>query len=1022
MWLLPPHTRKRRAFPAFPHPPALVVARMLLGLCALIVCAATDALALDPQTSITQYLHNVWTTDNGLPQSNVLSIKQTRDGYLWASTVEGLVRFNGLDFVIFNPSNTPEMPEPSTASFFEDGEGALWFGTGSLYDVGTKDNALIRYKDGKFTSYADGFNGDAILAICPAREGGLWVGTAASGVYRFKDGHFQGYTTRDGLSDNSVRAVLEDRNGTLWVGSHHGLDRFGDGRFSAVDPLGSLAQDTVRVIYEDTDDSLLLGTLSHGLIRLKDGQATTYTTRDGLYSNAVKALYRDRDGNLWVGTEHGRLHRFRDGKVVDSLSLSEGDVLAIYEDREGCLWVATDQGLNKFKDVMFTSYTAADGVIDHDIWGIYEDREGNIWISTRERLVRLNNGKSTVYTTEDGLLDNYVGQAYQDSTGAIWVGSRHGLNRFKGGRIESFPRNQGAFWSVFHEDAGGSLWIGNVKGLSRFKDGEFFDYPFDDKYQAPLVWDIKDAGGGALWLATNVGLLRFKDEQFTLYSPDPAKVEYVDSINIDTDGTLWLGTIGGGLLRFKDGRFTRYTVKQGLSNNTAYLVLDDGLGYLWMDCSVGIFRVSKQELTDFADGKIFAVNSTLYDTADGMRSRECSGQNNGLKSRDGRLWFPTLKGVAVVDPAHTVRPNTIPPPVTIEQASADDVALNPREETQLQPGTRKVEFHYAGLSLVSPEKVKYRYKLEGFDRDWVEAGTRRAAYYTNLPAGSYTFRVIAANNDGVWNMEGAGLTFIVRAPFWQRWWFWLLCGTAVAAVAFFIYRTRVAQLKRRQAAQEAFSRQLIESQEQERKRIAAELHDSLGQNLLIIKNQAVLASLTSRDVIAAKGKLDEISAVTSQAIEEVRQIAHNLRPHHLDNLGLTKSLEAMIEKVESSSRINFTYDIAQLDGALPKENEISLYRIVQEAINNIVKHSAATRARIDVVRDEQNISVMITDNGKGFDVKATANAARGGFGLTGMAERVRMIGGTYHVESVPGVGTTVNVSLKSHGNGKENGA
>jgi signal transduction histidine kinase/ligand-binding sensor domain-containing protein len=1019
MWHPPLLTINRKAFPAFPRS-CVVAAQMLIGLCALFMCAASNVLALDPNTSITQYMRDAWTTENGLPQTTVLSIIQTRDGYLWFGTVEGLVRFNGLEFTVFDPGNTPELTRGAISTLFEDQEGALWFGTGSSYAVGTKGNVLVRYKDGKFQSYTDGFAGDPVTAICGAREGGLWIGTL-NGLYRFKDARFQAYSTTEGLFSNMVRAIYEDKNGTLWVGSDQGLNQFREGRFTALAPSSPLSQHRVRSIYEDVDGSLWIGTQGGGLVRLKDGQLTTYTTLDGLSDNDVMAVDGDRDGNLWVGTAHGRLNRWRDGKFADSLILTDGDVLAIYEDREGNLWVGTDSELNRLKDVKFTTYTTADGLLSDDIWGVYEDRQGSIWISTRKGLSQLKDGRIKSYTTRDGLIDDYVTQAYQDSTGAIWVGSRSGFSRFKDGKFTNFPRRDRSYLAVFHEDTRGNFWIGTVGGLNLFKDGEIKRYRFDDESKTSVVYAIEEDGEEALWLGTNIGLVRFEDDKFTPYPvPDAAKVDFINTITRDDDGTLWLGTNVGGLLRFKDGRFTRYTTREGLFDNLVFRILDDGLGYLWMSCNKGVFRVSKRELVDFADGKITSINSTSYGAADGMKSRECNGENTGWKSRDGKLWFPTIKGVAVVDPAR-IRRSTTPPPVSIEQASADDQALNPKEQIQLAPGTRKIEFHYAGLSLVAPEKVRYKYKLEGFDKDWVEAGTRRAAYYTNLPAGSYKFQVIAANNDGVWNLEGASLMFVVRAPFWQRWWFWLVCGGAVAAVVFIIYRTRISQLRQKQAAQEAFARQLIESQEQERKRIAAELHDSLGQNLLIIKNQAVLASLTNLDVAAVRSKLDEISVISSQAIEEVRQIAHNLRPHHLDNLGLTKSLEEMTERVEGSSSIRFLCDIAQLGGALPKEDEISLYRIVQEAINNIVKHSAATRARVEALRDEQGISVIIADNGKGFDAKA-ASAARGGFGLAGMAERVRMIGGTYSVESIPGAGTTITVHLPSRGARKENGA
>ncbi|MCA1849473.1 MAG: histidine kinase, partial [Acidobacteria bacterium] len=380
--------------------------------------------------------------------------------------------------------------------------------------------------------------------------------------------------------------------------------------------------------------------------------------------------------------------------------------------------------------------------------------------------------------------------------------------------------------------------------------------------------------------------------------------------------------------------------------------------------------------------------------------------------RDGRLLFPTQGGLAVVDPELT-GPKVQPPPVVIESLMVDRRPMRFGDRLEISPGQENLEIQYTGLSFIKPDFIRFKYRLEGLDQDWVEAGTRRAAYYSHLAPGDYTFTVTAANSEGVWNTQGASLRIIVHPPFWRTWWFLSLTAAVIAGLAFLAYELRVLRLKRAHAAQEAFSRQLIASQEQERKRIAAELHDGLGQNLLIIKNRALMGLHVLKGQETAREQLDEITSATSQAIEEVREIAYNLRPYHLDRLGLTSTIEAMIEKIAATSEINFSAEIDNLDGLLAKESEINLYRVIQESLNNIVKHSGAAAAQVKIMRDESGISITIRDDGRGFllEPMSPAESRRRGFGLTGMAERVRMLGGTHTIHSAPGEGTTVSIRI-----------
>lgn len=988
----------------------------------ILACLTFNTFALDPVKSLSQYIRSVWTTEEGLPQNAAFSIAQTPDGYLWFGTLAGLVRFDGIEFKVFDQSNTKELASDMIAAVYVDSKGTLWTATGGTYGASPQGNNLLSYRDGKFRSYAkeDGFSGESVLGFAGAGDGGLWVATAR-GLYKYSaENGFHFYTTQDGLSNRNVWAVYESSDGSVWVGTSTGLDRFRDGKFVSVVGDGE-TQINVKSIRESADGSIWCAT-QKGLIRKKGESLTTYTTADGLPENEISALAADRSGNLWIGTVHGHLSRFSDDKFAESISLGDLDVWSIYEDREGNLWAGVfSRGLYRLKDGNFKTFAQTEGLSADGTWGVYEDRSGNVWVSTDVGVSEIKDGKVVKsYTQKDGLLDIIANSVFEDGENSLWIGSTRGITRLREGKFDTFPFPfKREHWvSSFYEDAGGVLWIGTSYGLYQLKDGKFINSDLTEKSRNYIINAVA-ARDGVLWLGTSVGLIEFKNGEFTAHlAPGQQSPDHVMSINADVDGTLWLATINHGALRFKDGKFTRYTVKEGLSDNLLYHVLNDGRGDLWFGGNKGIFKVGKQELNDFADGKISVLNSKIFDTSDGMRSRECNGVNSALRDRTGNLWFPTLKGAVEINPA-SVNFNQIPPPVSIAQSIVDGVEFN--EGAEIEPGSHKFEFHYAGLSLAAPQKVKFKYILEGYDKDWVDAGTRREAFYTNLPAGNYTFSVIAANNDGVWNQQGASVRFLVRAPVWRTSWFWALCFAMLSAIGYFAYRARISFYEKRQLQQENFARRLIVSQEAERKRIAGELHDSLGQMLLVIKNRAFLGmkavesdNAESKGITASREQLGEIFDSASDAIVQTRQIAYALRPLHLERLGLTAALEEMIDKVAASSGILFDVEIIELYDFLPLDAQINLFRIAQESINNIVRHSEATRASVSVTRDGDCIEIKITDNGKGFDtLVANGSGARssGGLGLTSIAERARILGADYSIESTPGAGTSVFISI-----------
>jgi ligand-binding sensor domain-containing protein len=605
------------------------------------------------------------------------------------------------------------------------------------------------------------------------------------------------------------------------------------------------------VLYETRSGDLWGRQGPDALFRISNGAITRYTEKDGLPARIeiIWAMLEDRHGNLWLGTDKKGLLRYKDGSFTvytTANGLSSNSIKSLFEDHEGTLWIGTDErGLNRLTKRFITTLSTADGLIGDNVYPIYEDRAGQIWLGTYSGLSRFSDRRFTNYNHANGLLNISVQALTSDHTGRMWIGTRGGLFSFTEGQFTEHPELvPGVAVQVIHEDKAANLWIGTERGLLRLKDGNKVLYTTRDGLPDDIIRVIREDQQGALWIGTYGGLVRLKDGRFTVYTTrDGLASNRVRSLYKDNDGVLWIGTYDGGLSRLKNGRFTNYTMEQGLFNNGVFQILEDQRGNFWISSNRGVYRVRRQQLNDFADGKIPAINCIAYGLQDGLLNTECNGgrQPAGIKTRDGKLWFPTQQGAIIIDP-EAVPFNSQPPPVLIERVTVDraNVAFGKGGAgVRVLPGQANLEISYTGLSYTKPEQVRFKYKLTGQDADWIEAGTRRAANYSYLPPGTYGFTVIAANSDGVWNNTGAQLQVVVLPAFYQTWWFRLLALLSIAGVIGLAFKRRLDQAHRARQAQEAFSRRLIDSQEQERKRIAAELHDGLGQSLVIIKKPRV---------------------------------------------------------------------------------------------------------------------------------------------------------------------------------------
>jgi ligand-binding sensor domain-containing protein/tRNA A-37 threonylcarbamoyl transferase component Bud32 len=718
---------------------------------------------------------------------------QTGDGYLWLGTEEGLVRFDGIKFKEFNDIDTPEIKNNYIVSLFEDKKGNLW--------IGSRGGGLVMYKNGEFKRYweKNGLSNLFINTISEDEENNLWIGTDRGGIYKFKNNKFTSYTGKDGLPSNIIKYICPGSNGVLWIATINGLSCIKHNRilnFSIKDGLPAIH---INTVHEDNNKKLWVGT-EKGLYKYMQGKFLECKIKPGSPSFNIKVIFEDRDGNIWIGTAaNGLIRCDKKGEfsfLTKKEGLSDNTIRSITEDREGNLWVGTALGgVNCLRDEKFTTFGTKEGLCDDVVFSIYEDRRNNLWIGTNSGLNRFDNGKCFHFSTKDGLSNNVIASITGSSGRFIWVCTDNGLNRLllaesKTLQLNTYLRDK--YLLAVLEDKAGNLWAGTLGGLfkkSIIKEqknrGDFIQ---QQGLPSKVINFIYEDSRGYLWVsALRKGLARYKDGTFTLFNTKNGLISNnVNCIYEDKDAVLWIGTIDG-LSRFKDDKFVNYTRKNGLFNNNIYQILEDGSQNLWMSCNNGVFQVAKGDLINFAENKAARIVSTAYGKNDGMKSSECNGgyQGAGCKTKDGKMWFPTMKGVVCIDPEN-ISINKVPPRVLIEQVILDGIPVDHRKNITIHPGTKRIEFSYTAPTFIVPEKVKFKYKLSGYDDDWVNAGTQRTALYTNLDAGEFRFKIIACNSDGIWNKDGASIYIEVIPPFWKSWWFILLSLTSFAAVSYLV--------------------------------------------------------------------------------------------------------------------------------------------------------------------------------------------------------------------------------------------
>jgi signal transduction histidine kinase/ligand-binding sensor domain-containing protein len=975
--------------------------------------------AADLPGAQSDYLIDVWQSDDGLPQNSVISMAQTTDGYLWLSTFGGLARFDGKRFDVFNGDLVPELAGEIFTTIRADAAGNLWLrgehnrvvvghnghfrklgeveglpaagatvleaGPDGMIWVGDSRGRLLKYEGGRFIvaqATPPTLDWGPLTSLILDAEGGFWT-LAGGGCARLAGGKWSLLIPGKSMGDLGPMRALSDGSVVLVVGPPDRLLRYWEGHFSDLGTIpGSFHW---YFVAEDPTGDLWLPSGGGALRRDRDGRWTELTRSGGLPADGVRSELLDREGNRWFGTDGGGLVRLK-RRAMRGVGVAEGMskqiALSVAADGTNGIWVAVLRGgLNHFDGTHFSQVLLSPWFGTESLaWCVWPSRDGGVWIGTyTDGLLHLDAGGKTAQhfdsTASPGMIDGPIVTLLETRGGELWLGGERGLSHYSKGQFQSWTTTNGLVDDsirALEEDTSEGVWIGTSFGLNYIQNG--------------AIKKFTEADG----LAGNAIHCLFRDSH----------------------GDLWIA--GGGLTRFRDGRFTVLDVHSSPLARAITSIIEDDLGYLWFATTRGILRASRRQLNEVCGTPGREVEFSLFTKADGLPSNDCSGfQPAAWKGADGRLWFTSLNGVATIDPKN-LHENQLPPPVVIEDVLADGQPLpwqlDQRETgVRVPAGTSRLEIRFAALSYSAPEKNRYRCWLERFDSDWSRPGTGQTAAFTRPPPGDYHFHVRGCNNDGIWNETGATIAVAVLPFYWQTKWFHVLVAAVLCATVFWLVRARLAQVERRRRVQEAFARQLIQTQEAERQRIARELHDGIGQSLLLVKNRLSQGIKQTQDTSPVSQQLQQASAEVSQAIEEVRSTARALRPVELDRLGLGKALESMLERSGASTHIKFSHELDEIGGLPEREAEIQLYRIAQEAVNNALKHSKAREVIVELKREAANLRLTVQDDGTGFEPGAADRSA--GSGLSGMSERARLIGAAFSVQAAPGKGCRLTVTM-----------
>ena len=970
-----------------------------------------------------QLVIRAWGTEAGLPQNTVNAIVQSREGYLWLATRDGLARFDGVRFTVFGLAEG--LPNVDVLALYEDRLGTLWIGT-----AGGGVSRLVKGRIERVTGPDQEITGDNVVAFAEDGEGSLWIGTSA-GLRIWRAGRLVQNEATAALGHSPIRTLLVGRQGGMWIATaRQGLFDFKDHRLMAQPGPPGDEQINAYCLLEDRQSQLWAGVGNWKVLCRKEGVWRVYNETNGLPFAFISTLAEGADGTIWAGSLDEGLY-FLQGSQFNAVKkehgLSANDIRSMRPDREGNLWVGTRTGgLNRLGGRKLIHCGAAQGLTNDFTRSVAESADGTLWVATTGGgLYRGGlNGFERFLPGEPARFYAHAESVLVTEDGSVWWGGAHALLSARADILTGCYTNQswvvGASVTALCPSRQGGLWIGTSMGaLVRFKEGEFS--PIPPPVVRGAISALAEETNGCVWVGSSAGeLKRLPPEGDGVLSITNGLLSYsIRTLHLDAQGALWIGTGGGGLSRWRNGRIATFTAQQGLGAHTVSQIVEDDFGYLWLGANRGIFRVSKSELEAMAVGKISFLHPRGYGANDGMPAEECSGGfcPAGLKTRSGLVCFSTVKGLVFLDPSRQ-DDDISPPEVLLEEVLVDGKLQPlrsgtpsegsavgsevPAQKVTVAPGGRDLEIHYTGLSFAAPEKVGFRYRLEGLDADWVEVGGRRTAYYHRLPPGNFVFHVEASNAEGRWSESGPALSVIMQPYVWQTRWFLAgallgLVGGVAGALRYAErrrYKLRLAMVETRHAV------------ERERLRISQDMHDHIGSMLTQVSQLSDLGLGQSGAEPAAHGLFERIGNQARAVVQALDEIIWATNPKN-DNLPrfadyVSRFADEFFETSSIRCWQEIPTDLPNL--GLRAEVRHNVFLAVREAFNNALKHSGASQLWLRLKLDHSRVEVEVEDNGRGF---APENAAAERNGLSNMRMRLAECGGQTQLLSAPGRGTRV---------------
>lgn len=990
------------------------------------------------------------TNQENFPQEINCVIKDKK-GFMWFGTDYGLYRFDGYNFKVysFKFGDSTAIGNNMISCIFDD-DRYLW--VGAVQGLNRFDKTTEQFKEFKL-SFFDNF----IHGIYPSSDKELWI-RSSGGLNRI-DRTKEKYTKFNDFGEDTLKAMisedpntlLEDDKGYLWIGtSENGLYKydlknktFKNYKFNTEDS-NSLSNNNISKILKDNKGNLWVSTYAGGLnkfnIQTEKFKRFQHHSLNGnsIISDTIYHMVIDNDEKFWIGTPRGisvfdpNSDNFTNLQSDNNL-FSLSDISDLYCDNAGAVWICSSHEYGfiicntlKWKFNYYKNLSGDnDSLTFNPTTSVCEDHLGNFWIGTGKGIDVLNKKKEKVRHFEHNPKDstslgkNTVLNIYKDKKNFMWIGTSYGpLDRYDPEKniFTHFYDTDGEGFRTFQifEDKKGYLWIGlSESGIRVFDSSRTLirEYLYTKKDNSPYtnanITDIFEDSKENIWVGSRFGLatIDLSTDSIIFYENDPNLLNlYILGINEDDNGNIWVGTTNG--LKSLDTitkTFKHYNNMKDGGRDDIIGLMKDSKGNFWSTIDKGITRFSLNDKT-----------FTNYGVSDGFQVNTFHIKPQQYKARDGEMFFAGSKGLTSFYPDSIPQNKNIPAIVLTDfkifnKAVKLDTSITQKKEITISYKENFFSFDFASLDYTNPSKNQHAYMLEGIDKDWINVGNVRTANYTDIEPGEYTFRVKGSNNDGIWNEEGTSIKITITPPWWQTWWF-KSCGAALIFMTVgYGYKKRVNKLKKEKSAQEEFSKKLLNSQEEERKKIASVLHDSIAHDVLITKNSSELGLISAGENKEVKEILNKISEQSSATLNELRRIQFNLHPYEVGKLGLTKAIKSIVYRVSKSTEIKFTLEEDFIDKIFSEENEIHLYRIIQEAINNIIKHSSATEAEIKINRTDQNIFIIISDNGKGF-LKNYA-FRKNSMGLSGISERIKLLGGNLEIESESGNGTVLKITL-----------